>query len=241
MGKDYGHKQAVFVGHSYGSAVLTWVVRNERQCVSKAVLIDPICFLLCQPDVVCNFLYSDPNNAVTKAMAHFVRWELFQAHVLFRHFYWYHNNMWADELPDNCTVVLSGNDNIIDPQLVRRYLQDSKEKRDLIELEIAWYPHLGHGAFLVDKQANVDILEMCGIHDAESQSLKRTKNPGTERSTSDESGTEGPGSISSEEDEDSASDADGSGLARSLSGAVGVFRQASKSQTGRVRRFRSRE
>merc|ERR1711879_41480 len=83
---------------------------------------DPVCFLLAQPDVAFNFMYRRPSNPFTLMVAHFVRWELFSANVLMRHFYWYHNVLWKDELPDNCIVAIAGGDDIINARAVRCHL-----------------------------------------------------------------------------------------------------------------------
>jgi len=141
--------------------VLTWVVRLRRDIVVKAMFLDPICFLLAQPDVAVNFLYSAPDGFIKKAAAHLVRWELFAANVLRRHFYWYHNNCWLDELPDDCVVLLSGKDHIIDPPLIRRYLETHKA-RTSSEFELLWVEEFTHGGFLNDKPFQMQLLEILG-------------------------------------------------------------------------------
>lgn len=42
---------AHFVGHSFGSIVVAWMVLLQPACVSYATFIDPVCFLLAKYDV----------------------------------------------------------------------------------------------------------------------------------------------------------------------------------------------
>merc|ERR1712217_664693 len=122
--------------------VTSWVVRSRPDIVSRLVLLDPVCFLLSQPDVAFNFLYRRPTNPFTVAVANFVRWELFSANVLMRHFYWYHNVLWKNELPEQCVVALSGKDDIINARAVRQYLgEGSRHSRACRpgELKLLWF------------------------------------------------------------------------------------------------------
>lgn len=42
-----------------------WVIRGMREEVKQAVLLDPVCFLLCLPTTPLNFLYNDRVQAHT--------------------------------------------------------------------------------------------------------------------------------------------------------------------------------
>merc|ERR1712039_173232 len=42
MLRAYGHEQACFVAHSYGTFVLSWALRAKKQMVAKAMLLDPV-------------------------------------------------------------------------------------------------------------------------------------------------------------------------------------------------------
>ncbi|CAK0789307.1 unnamed protein product [Prorocentrum cordatum] len=160
MLRSRGHGRACFVAHSYGTCIASWVWRARPDLVSKLVLMDPVCFLLCQPDVAFNFLYRRPPNAMMLAAAHFVRWELFAANVLMRHFYWYHNVMWRDELPSDCVVALSSKDDITNPPAVRRYLEERQQQAGGSGLKLLWMDGFFHGAILVSKLAQLQILQL---------------------------------------------------------------------------------
>ncbi|CAK0802182.1 unnamed protein product [Prorocentrum cordatum] len=51
----WGHSEAHFVGHSFGTVVVSWILRNSRVALSVS-LLDPICFLLFKHDIVTNAL-----------------------------------------------------------------------------------------------------------------------------------------------------------------------------------------
>jgi pimeloyl-ACP methyl ester carboxylesterase len=160
MLREHGHENACFMGHSYGTAVLSWVVRNRKDLVSKAVFLDPICFMLAQPDVAFNFLYRAPANLMMSFAANLVRRELFTGNVLMRHFYWQHNNLWPDELPRECVVMLSGMDDIIDPRLVREYLKVHQTRTKGSAMKMLWLNNYFHGGFLLDGAAQAQILKL---------------------------------------------------------------------------------
>eukprot|EP00435_Cladocopium_sp_Y103_P017222 s4593_g4.t1 len=137
MLKAHGHDKAVFLAHSYGTFVMSWVLQH---IVARTVLLDPVALLLAQPDVAYNFLYRHPDNPMLKIVANFVRWELFSAHVLMRHFYWHHNVLWKEDLPPDSLVALGlkygqvGSESILkayweilgagNAHYIRRYLED---------------------------------------------------------------------------------------------------------------------
>lgn len=167
MLRAFGHTSACFVAHSYGTFVLSWMLRAQPDLVAKAVLLDPVCFLLAQPDVAFNFLYRRPSNPFLLMVAHFVRWELFSANVLTRQFYWYHNVLWQDELPEQCVVVVSGGDDIINARAVRRYLEEHQKrqaaangKMDPHQLQLLWFEGFFHGEVLISKSAQLQIMEL---------------------------------------------------------------------------------
>lgn len=165
----FGHEKACFVAHSYGTFVMSWIIRYRRDIVGKTILLDPVSFLLAQPDVAYNFLYRDPHNPVTVFIANFVRWELFSANVLMRHFYWHENVLWSEDLPENSVVVLASNDDIIDAKKIRYYLEERQRegvnakifrKTDEPDsLKLLWLEGFYHGGILLSRAAQLQIVE----------------------------------------------------------------------------------
>jgi len=118
------------VGHSFGSVPVAWLIQKIPHMVGSTVLIDPVCFLLFLPDVAYNFLYRRPQTIVTQAINLLASRELYTANALFRHFWWYCNVLWYDEITCPALVVLSGKDDIVNAEKVYDYLMvESKRKK----------------------------------------------------------------------------------------------------------------
>lgn len=90
--------------------------------VGSTVLIDPVCFLLFLPDVAYNFVYRKPKTIITRLINLLASRELYTANALFRHFWWYCNVLWFDDINCPALVVLSGKDDIVNAKKVYDYL-----------------------------------------------------------------------------------------------------------------------
>lgn len=154
------HKQACFVAHSYGTFAMSWIQRARSDIVAEAILMDPVCFHLSQPDVAYNFAYQKPKTLFSAAITSFVRRELFAANVLMRNFYWQHNVLWREELPARCVVMLSGNDGILNANFVRQYLEgvDSGSGKSC-PVEVLWFDDFFHSALVMSRQAQLQIVQ----------------------------------------------------------------------------------
>jgi pimeloyl-ACP methyl ester carboxylesterase len=147
-------KSSVFIGHSYGTACLSWILQKRPQIVSKAIFIDPVCFELSKPDVIYNFVYRKPKNVGQLFMWYFVCKELGIAYLIGRHFWWFQNVLFAHQLPKSnhhTKVFLSGSDCIINAKFVRKYL-------DTHQIQYHWAPKHKHGDFLLDKSSWKEIV-----------------------------------------------------------------------------------
>merc|ERR1712151_354011 len=142
----FGHKEACFVAHSYGTFVMSWIQRARPDLVAKLVLIDPVCLLLVQPDVAFNFMYRRSSPSFFMRLAQCVRYELFSANVIMRHFYWYHNCLWKDELPQQCAVVLSSRDDLLNAHEIRCYLEEHQRSGGT-DVSLLWLEGYFHGGF----------------------------------------------------------------------------------------------
>jgi len=83
--------------------------------------------------------------------------------TLARHFIWYKNIMWADDLPKEGRAVafLSSNDVIVPSASVRNYLKDHG-------VESRWLENCGHAGFLKKTQWIEDIAKEVGRRGATS-------------------------------------------------------------------------
>jgi len=153
-----GHSDARFVAHSFGTIIMTWILRDEkrRQIVSSVTFIDPIVFLLSDPSVAFNFLHRVPSNSVELMMHYFVARELYIAETLCRNFSWSHAILFGEELINmnlKTTVILSGKDVIVPARKVFNYFENlnknynnndnknnnnSKNNNDNTSIEVLW-------------------------------------------------------------------------------------------------------
>eukprot|EP01052_Picozoa_sp_SAG31_P053606 SAG31_NODE_13830_length_843_cov_1.733871_1_plen_217_part_01 len=53
---------AIFIGQSFGTAVIAWVLKQAPDLVYACMFQDPICFLLHSPSLAANFFYREPQN-----------------------------------------------------------------------------------------------------------------------------------------------------------------------------------
>ncbi|KAJ3205691.1 hypothetical protein HDU67_008686 [Dinochytrium kinnereticum] len=94
-----GTDQAVWIGHSLGSVVCSWVCRERPEWVSRVVFVDPVVFGLWNHHVAFNFLYRDPRGGLELLMWFWVSQEMNIAVTLRRHFWWYRAVLFPEYLP----------------------------------------------------------------------------------------------------------------------------------------------
>ena len=142
---SWGKPVAHFVGHSFGSLLVAWMVLREPSMVSMATFMDPVCFLLIKPDVCFNFMYREPETPTQLLIHYFVSRELYIAHSLSRNFFWNQNLLWPEDLLCPALVVLSGQDSIVPAHSVRRYLAAFKRRRES-KLRTLWFIGMVHAS-----------------------------------------------------------------------------------------------
>jgi len=144
-------KSASFIGHSYGTVILSWVIQKLENFVDSAIFIDPICFELVNPDIVFNFVYRSPDSPFQLLLWYFVSKEIGVSYFVCRHFWWYQNILFPSKLPKKTAVFLGGKDCIINSNSLLRYLESQN-------IVCHYEPDHNHGAFLADKNIWREIL-----------------------------------------------------------------------------------
>ncbi len=113
---------ACFIGHSYGTYAVAWVLRKRPKLVRSMMLIEPVCLLLFSYHVCYNFLYN-PNNKIWGRSAMWLAGkEMTVAHTLTRHFWWQSNTLLVRDFPQFSCVMLSDNDFICPSRQIRAWL-----------------------------------------------------------------------------------------------------------------------
>lgn len=64
MLQSHGYERAVFISHSLGTGVTSWIMNINPSIIGGLVLIDPICFLLHYHHVAFNFVHRIPKTLV---------------------------------------------------------------------------------------------------------------------------------------------------------------------------------
>jgi pimeloyl-ACP methyl ester carboxylesterase len=154
------------VSHSFGTVLSTHILHDSilSPLVSSMLFIDPIPFLLHHPSVAFNFVYRTPRTANEWALWFFASRDADIARALSRHFFWTENVLWKEELQGRRVgVVLSGEDQIVDAEEVRKYLTGEQEMSRRWEndgLEVLFYPELDHGTIFDTNERRKPMLDV---------------------------------------------------------------------------------
>lgn len=156
----------VIVSHSYGTVVTTHILHDPHLStrVAATLLIDPIPFLLHLPSVAFNFVYRKPRTANEWELWYFASRDADISRALSRHFFWTENVLWKEELENKQVgVVLSGDDQIVNAEEVRKYLtgEEKMTKRwEKDDLEVLFYPGLDHAMVFDTKERRKPVLDI---------------------------------------------------------------------------------
>ena len=150
----WGFTKAVFVGHSYGSVMLSWMAQHLPQRVAGMAFIDPVVLMLNLKNVLYNFLYKKTG---TKGVADIIGTELGVNIALRRNFWWYRNILWASDLQRHAlpTVVCLSEHDEIGPALavdkhIAQHSAACADKRETSCVESYMMQGATHGGFLFD-------------------------------------------------------------------------------------------
>mmetsp|Transcript_19205 Transcript_19205/g.32484 ORF Transcript_19205/g.32484 Transcript_19205/m.32484 type:complete len:668 (-) Transcript_19205:1203-3206(-) len=124
-------RKVSIVGHSFGSITAGWLISRYPSRVSHLTLVDPVAMLLAFPDVAFRFLYRDPTSIMEWMICFCASRELTVAHTLHRHFWWYNNVLWLEDVPEHIGVVvgIAAKDEIIHARAVHEYVHKCRLKR----------------------------------------------------------------------------------------------------------------
>ncbi|KAI9316769.1 Alpha/Beta hydrolase protein [Dichotomocladium elegans] len=174
----HGYQEAIFVGHSLGTAAASWVSNLAPQRVGGMVLVDPICFMLNYHHVAYNMLCRVPKTVLEHLILYFVSRELYVNYYISRHFQWYRSILFVQDAPtpdspagavsaeehleqhsentlkkplQNATVYLSEHDPLVDSYAIDKYLTFSGVPVRMME-------KAGHAEFLIRGPWKKEIL-----------------------------------------------------------------------------------
>ncbi len=144
-----GPGAAAWVGHSYGTFAMAWVVKRAPELVHALAFLDPGPFLLHNAKTLQAIVYHKATNEFEELFHYFMRSEFFFNAHLRRHFLWQDNLLYLADIPARCStlIVLSEHDAIMPAQEVEQLYNAEGHK----------HPHVGlvvlkesfHGAMLL--------------------------------------------------------------------------------------------
>jgi len=123
------------------------------------VLIDPASLLLHIPQVLMNILYRRSSSAFERLLDYLIREELFfYAHAR-RHFYWFANVLFLEDVPNiPVLVVLSERDDIIPVKRTLAYVEGFNRGHRLANakpgtgpVDLVYFENTVHGGFLASE------------------------------------------------------------------------------------------
>jgi pimeloyl-ACP methyl ester carboxylesterase len=164
----WGIKKAAFVGHSYGSVVLSWMAQQAPDRVASLAFLDPVVFMLNLKDILYNFLYRHEQDG---KISDLVGSELYLNNALRRNFWWYRNILWASDMQKAeipTLVCLSEKDEIVPVEAVLQHLDEHEKlhpENNLVK------PYLMKGANHGEMLFDDNILQ--GLVDEISQLYKK--------------------------------------------------------------------
>ena len=148
------HNAAVIIGHSYGTAIMSWIIQAYPEIVASAVLLDPISMMLHMPDTGINFLYKERqyNTLGIIRSDPFVNW------ILRRHFWWLSSILWLEDIQNiPYVVVLCMKDEILPAKAIKEYVEDYSEQQNTIP-KMLCFEDFTHGEFLSNQEAIDKII-----------------------------------------------------------------------------------
>lgn len=165
----WGFDTATFVGHSYGSILLSWMVQHAPDRVASVVFIDPVVIMLNLKSTLYNFLYKHAGEG--GKISDLVGSELYLNHALRRHFWWYRNIIWAQDMHNEgipSTVIVSEKDEIVPSAEVAQHIErfNAEMKGDsLVKHHIII--NGTHGDMLFDMAIQEDVFRIVSANWAE--------------------------------------------------------------------------
>mmetsp|Transcript_114281 Transcript_114281/g.233746 ORF Transcript_114281/g.233746 Transcript_114281/m.233746 type:complete len:347 (+) Transcript_114281:1084-2124(+) len=118
----HGFSRGTFVGHSYGTAWLSYVCKYAKSTVAALLFLDPICFCLYHPHLTKSFVYHQPDPG---SIAFIVRTDMMVNWTIQRAFPWTWIVLFLDQVNVPCTIFLAGKDALVPSGKILDYLRSN--------------------------------------------------------------------------------------------------------------------
>jgi hypothetical protein len=133
--------------------------------VHSVALLDPVCLLICYPQLLYNFVYREFSAAAAarspaaaiEAARFLCSRDLTIAQAFCRRFHWSELMLWPDDLPRSARsvlLVLSGRDDLVPSAMCERQFAAAGHPATVLH-----HPDLGHGGLLLDGPWMARVVE----------------------------------------------------------------------------------
>jgi len=142
------------LGHSFGSCQLTWMIHSPlRNRIKQFIALEPASLMLSESDVILNMHTPHLRLCVDLVMEWYIR----------RKFEWYNSELWLDDIPQDCRVIIgvAGQDIILNSSKIREEVESysTLDKRFAERTKLLYSKYGTHGNCLVNPYAWRDIRE----------------------------------------------------------------------------------
>jgi len=121
---SHGFIRATWVGHSYGTSWLSYMIKYATHAVAAVCFLDPICFCLHAPRLTKSFVYSRPDPGT---VSYILRTDMIVNWTIQRSFPWMWIILFLEQIGVPCSVFTSEKDALVPAVKVEEYLR----KRDV--------------------------------------------------------------------------------------------------------------
>jgi len=206
MDRHFGEgKKAVLIGHSWGSNVVSWLVKSYgKERIASAAFLDPVCFMLHLDAITRSWFFSrdaqpptpyseeqlgakakkEPPLVSVASLVSLVKTELFVVNALQRPLVWFRNTLFAENLQDAgipSLVVVSDKDHIVPHRAVFVHVTAHEKgcidrgEKPLVHVESL--ADSDHGGLVFDESQRTRALQMLEGALLQSESSAPTKRP----------------------------------------------------------------
>lgn len=165
----HGFLRGTFVGHSYGTVWLSYMLKYAANAICAVVFLDPICFCLHVPRLTKQFVYHRPDPGTASFM---VRTDVIINWTIQRSFPWSWIVLFHEEIHVPCSIFLSERDMLVPAAKVESYMKSKGAPvADFLEVTRAHFESSainvtifkgdGHGAWCERPYTTTPMLAEC--------------------------------------------------------------------------------
>lgn len=167
-GGDISLSKATLVGHSFGTAVMSWLVQDAPEKIGGCVFLDPICFQLHLKTILFNFHLQRVDEKIQSnkkwdnpfsigSLINLAGTEMHTNYAMLRQFSWATNSLWPEDLTKNSIhskIILSGRDEIVPVKEVEALFENSSSF-----LHTHTFDGASHGDLFMDEDMRAETLD----------------------------------------------------------------------------------